>query len=296
MVEGVWFNMSNLSVLRVKSVQETLNLLAETDVTSKLLSGGVSITLQIRNGNLTCDRLIDISGVEELKSIQPVQINGKTFYQIGAGLSLSHVAKNSELKSKFPGLVSVIKTSSDPARLNAFTLGGLLTVKRNTGNLFPALAVLEAVIQVQNTDGEKLIPIMEWLTQVKKESSGLITAILLPDQSQTGWLVKEVKRRQMPGELIAGVVLCSVKDQNDVQSDLRLASVVDQFGVQRWTAIEEKINQAVAANDSFHSIMNDFDVQLQLRWGDGLDAQYRRQVLTALITRGLQEMIGSGEE
>ncbi len=37
------------------------------------------------------------------------------------------------LKSKFPGFISVLKTSSDPARLNAFTLGGLLAVKRNTG-------------------------------------------------------------------------------------------------------------------------------------------------------------------
>ncbi len=79
-------------------------------------------------------------------------------------------------------------------------------------------------------------------------------------------------------------------------SDLRLASVVDQFGVQRWTAIEEKINQAAQPKESFHSILNEFDVQLQMRWGDGLDAQYRRQVLTALITRGVQEMIGFGEE
>ncbi len=58
---------------------------------------------------------------------------------------------------------------------------------------------------------------MEWLTQVKKESTGLITAILLPDKPQTGWVVKEVKRRQMPGELIAGVVVCSVNNQNDDQ-------------------------------------------------------------------------------
>ena len=69
--------MSNLSVLRVKTVEETLNFLADPDVNSKVLSGGVSITLQLRNGNLNCDRLIDVSQVDELKSIQSVTLNGE---------------------------------------------------------------------------------------------------------------------------------------------------------------------------------------------------------------------------
>ncbi len=175
-------------------------------------------------------------------------------------------------------------------------MGGLLAVKRNTGNLFPSLAVLETLIQVKNAAGEKLVPFTEYLTQVKREPGCLITAVLIPDLPQVGWVVKDVKRRQMPGELIAGVVLCTVKDKKTSISDLRLASVVDQFGVQRWTTIEEKINQKIAAKEVLNPVMEEFELQLQMRWGDGLDAQYRRQVLIALITRSLNEMIGLGEE
>ncbi len=106
--------MSNLSVVRVKTVEETLNLLAEADVNSKVLSGGVSITLQLRNGNLYCDRLLDVSQVDELHMVKSVTMNGKTYIQLGAGLSLSHVAKNLELKTKFPGFVSVVKPAVIP--------------------------------------------------------------------------------------------------------------------------------------------------------------------------------------
>jgi CO/xanthine dehydrogenase FAD-binding subunit len=295
MVEGAWYSMSNLSVVRAESVQETLDLLAESNLQSKVLSGGVSITLQVRNGNLNCDRLIDISKIEELHTIQPVTVKGKPYLQIGAGLSLSHVAKNPQTDTKFPGFVSVVKNSCDPARLNAFTLGGLLAVKRNAGNLFPALAVLDSLVQVKYTTGEKLIPVMEWLKQVEKESAQLITAVLIPDVPQSGWVVKEVKRRQMPGELIVGLVMSAVIQKSGSPSDLRLASVVDQFGVQRWTAIEEKVNQNIAAKESFQTILDEFEIQLQMRWGDELDAQYRRQVLRALISRSLNEILDEKE-
>ncbi len=92
MAGGVWSKMAIKEYVQVKSVQDVVQLISDSSKTSQIISGGVGIALQRKDGFLNCDLLIHIPRVEELKTVAKVNINGRFYLQLGAALSLYQAA------------------------------------------------------------------------------------------------------------------------------------------------------------------------------------------------------------
>ena len=225
---------------RVFSVDEAIQSLCDAQYFSRILSGGVGITLALRNGKLDCDQLIDISGIKALQTVEDIFMDDVAYLKLGAGFSLRQLEKNTKLQSAFPNLAAVLAAATDPARRNAFTLGGRLASRRCPGMVLPALAALDALVVTQNKSGEIVTPIMTWLHEDQENRMDLITAVLVPKVALPVWEMEQAKRRQMPGEMVAGVLVAGDLSDGKVR-DLRLVSKVDTSGVQRWTALEQLV-------------------------------------------------------
>jgi CO/xanthine dehydrogenase FAD-binding subunit len=283
------------TIIRASTVAETIQLLGDVTTRSHLISGGWSVTNQVRNGRLDCDRLVDISRVEAIQQVEEVQIAGRAYLKVGAGLSFTQVAQHPQIRECFPDFAAMLLESGDPARRNSYTLGGRLAIKRSPGMFLPALAVLEAVLAVRDQAGETLWSIMDWYQDNTNLPGYLITAVLLPLSGPQTWVVKEVKRRQAPGELIVGVIASALAEGVSSNSDrkfqdLRIACQIDSAGVRRLASVETALQDQPVSEALLSQALVDIDHQLQAEMGDDADAQYRRRVLAALVGRCLNQI------
>lgn len=284
------------TITRVQSIEEAVLLLNDPGQTSQVLAGGAGISLALHFGRLQSDRLVDISGVAAVQQVEFVQTGEQQYLKLGAGLSLRQLEKHPLILAKMPYLAGVLRGSGDLARRNAYTLGGRLAERRNTGLLFPALAVLEAELLIADTDGETRQSVMDWFQGSQTKNRHLITAVLIPQEQPAFWQSEEVKRRQMQGELLAGVIISAASLSNGVTQDIRIASFVDGWGVNRWASMEQCLNDQAASDRLFEYAANELIPLLKTRWGTDDDARYRIQVLPELMLRCWQKIWQSARE
>ena len=296
MGEGAWFEMTLKTITRVQSIEEAVHLLNDQAQTSQVLAGGAGISLALRFGRLQSDRLVDISGVDAVHQVEFVQIGEQQYLKLGAGLSLRQLEKHPLILAEMPHFADVLRGSGDLARRNAYTLGGRLVERRNPGLLFPALAVLESDLLIAGTDGETRQPVMDWLHGSQTKNQHLITSVLIPHGQPAFWQSEEVKRRQMQGELLAGVIISAAAFSNGVTQEIRIASFVDGWGVNRWSSMEQCLNGHDASDRLFEDAANELLPLLETRWGTDDDARYRMQVLPALMLRCWQKIWQSARE
>jgi len=146
-------------------------------------------------------------------------------------------------------------------------------------------------VVTQNENGEEVSPFMSCLRKGQLKKNDLITAVLVPKAPLPAWEIEQAKRRQMPGEMVAGVVAAGASSDG-VVDDLRLASYVATRGVQRWTAVEQLVTGKTVDDELLQAVRDSMALQIQTRWGDAPEAGYHEQVVVGLICRCLRKIGG----
>lgn len=263
------------------TINDITQKLTDTRVASQLIAGGVGVAGQRKDGFLDCERLIDISRVPELKQTEKVSVNGIPHFKLGAALSLGQTAGLEETQSAFPLLRQALCESSDPARRNAYTLGGRLATKVPVGMLFPALSALRAQVEIQSGGSSALVPVSQWLTTYFAEDAYLITAVLLPITPAPEYAMLDVKRRNYPGEIVAGALAACGADRCDV----RVYGSVDNYGLVPFDDTAQYLNENGITPQTVAQVEDLAALRLKNLWGADEDAQYRKRVLAALVVR-----------
>ncbi|RMH04241.1 MAG: 4-hydroxybenzoyl-CoA reductase, partial [Planctomycetota bacterium] len=112
-----------LEVLRPRSLDEALALLAEHGEEARLLAGGTDLMPNLKHRLLEPRVLIALSGIEELRGIEPAADGG---FRIGATTPLAEVAAHPGLAAKAPALARAAALVASPQIRNVGTLGGNL--------------------------------------------------------------------------------------------------------------------------------------------------------------------------
>lgn len=279
-----------------ESIEETIVYLLGEEKNNRIISGGASITPQLRSGLFDCDTLIDISRVEGLKTIESVNIKDQDFISIGSALNFNQIIKNKEIQEKFPLLVKVLFESSDPARRNGYTFGGRLALKKARGMILPILIVMDALIVTQDGTSEKIYYSDDWLHKSFKPENVLITAILLPIPQKPLWVVKDAKRREAPGEQVAGMVITADQITEDGMSNLRISGTVEKRGLITFAGIEsilEGKKPSIELFDRVGELLNNPHKTISKKNEEEL---YQAQVLSALLKRCLKALFLDEQE
>jgi CO/xanthine dehydrogenase FAD-binding subunit len=290
MAGGVWFNMAVKEYIHVDTVQEAIRRISDTSREYQLIAGGAGIAQQRKDGFLNCDVLVDISRVKELTRIEKVSLNDMAHLKIGSGTSMSQAASDEWVERDFPLLADVLRTCCDPARRNAYTFGGRLATRTPLGMLFPALCVLKAQVLVQKDEKQTMLPILDWMGPEVLEEPYLITAILIPYGPKPVHALLEVKRRSYPGEIVAGVLAAVNDAQSKIAENVQIFASVDKYGLVSFAEIAEALNGKMMTSDLIQATQERTKKQLEKAWDETEDAQYRKNVLTALVSRCLNQI------
>jgi 4-hydroxybenzoyl-CoA reductase subunit beta len=109
------------SYIKVKTVNEAMQLINSLH-NAIFVAGGTDVFVNKQQGNIEADCLIDVSGIEELKS---VRLHADRM-EIGAMVTLETIIQSTEIIERFFGLVQAALAVATPVIRKTATIGGNL--------------------------------------------------------------------------------------------------------------------------------------------------------------------------
>jgi carbon-monoxide dehydrogenase medium subunit len=209
--------------LAPKTVKEALSLLSKYKDEAKMIAGGQSMLVVMRQRLLTPEYVIDIKGLTELEYIKYDEKQG---LRIGA-LTIHRdiekspvIQKHFEVLSEMEGNLATIQTR------NWGTIGGNLCHGDPAGDPAPVLIALKAKLKLASSAGERVIDTEEFSTdylEVALKPGEMLAEIQVPTPAPHTGTAYE-KLMVMKGDMgVVGAAVSITLDSKDSFQDARIA-------------------------------------------------------------------------
>jgi aerobic carbon-monoxide dehydrogenase medium subunit len=157
----------DFTYLKPGTLQEALAMLAEHADDCKVICGGQSLLIVMRQALVVTDYLIDLKGLNELSYIS---YDAKKGLKIGATTTHRTIEKSAVVSEKYPILVDMENKLASIQVRNWGTIGGNLAHADAAGDPAPVLISLKASVKVASSSGERTIPLDEFYTDLFETS------------------------------------------------------------------------------------------------------------------------------
>lgn len=141
--------------IRPESLERASQLLLDSKNNVRPLLGGTDILVQMRDGAIKADLLVDL---KQLPGMCDIAFNKKQGLKIGAGVSMNAIAGDPAVSEHFPLLVESANSVASYQLRNRATLGGNLCNASPAADMAPAILVLEANLVAFGKKGERIVP------------------------------------------------------------------------------------------------------------------------------------------
>ncbi len=219
-------SLPTFQLLRPKSLDEAVSLMAKHDGEVKVVAGGTDLLPSMKQKLFTPGFVLDLRGVAELRGVKNVPGSG---IEIGALTTLTALEHAPLIRREYPVLYEAVKTVASPVLRNMGTLGGNVCLDtrclwynqslawrkscgfclKKDGNLChvapggkfcwaafsgdtaPALLCLGAEIEIAGPSGLKRTPLSDFyvndgIVRLRLEKNEIVTRVHLPE-STAGW-------------------------------------------------------------------------------------------------------------
>lgn len=279
--------MTETAYARPESVESARRRLADSDGMTKVVAGGQTLMLLVRQGFVDADTLVDVTDVPELNG---VTVDDNTA-RIGAATTYSDLAGHdlAETVGMFGDACEVI---ADPQVRNMGTIGGALGHADPAFDLPPTLCCLDAVVEIGSADGERSIPVADFLVghmTTDLQPTELIEGVRFSVDSERG---SAYEKHAQGGDGWAAVGVAAAVRVDDGQfADVRvsLAAVADT--AIRSQAVERALTGEIVRETSIatasEAVLDDID-PLDDRSGS---AAYKEHLAPVMVERALERAL-----
>jgi carbon-monoxide dehydrogenase medium subunit len=170
----------NFNYHRATSVQETLSLLEKFKEDYKIICGGQSLLILMRQGLVAPENLIDIKSVKEMRYIEYDPKNG---LKIGAATTHREIEKSPFIKKHYPVLVEMEENLASIQTRNWGTIGGNLAHGDPAGDPGPILIASNATVKMASLERERILPLEDFFIDIFEtslEEGEVLTEIQVP--------------------------------------------------------------------------------------------------------------------
>jgi len=170
----------NFNYRRATSLKEALSLLEKYKEDYKIICGGQSLLILMRQGLVAPENLIDIKGVKELNTIT---YKPKTGLKLGAATTHREIEKSQVIKRHYPVLAEMEKNLASIQTRNWGTIGGNLAHGDPAGDPAPILIALNATVKISSLERERFLPLEDFFIDIFEtalEEGELLTEIQVP--------------------------------------------------------------------------------------------------------------------
>ncbi|MGH3633589.1 FAD binding domain-containing protein [Mycobacterium sp.] len=270
---------------RPDTVEEAVHLLGQYGDGAKILAGGQSLVPMLAMRLTYFENLIDISRLDELRSIDPV--DGEV--RIGAATPHAFVGMDDEVADSVPLLTLATPYIGHFQIRTRGTLGGAIAHADPAAEYAAVALALDAQMEAVSPRGRRQIPATEFFTglwQTSLAPDELLTAVRFPIWAgRCGYAVHEFARRHGDFAIAGAAVAVQIDDDDRVSrcaigllglgSTPRRAAAAEQAVV--GTSVDELAPEEVG--ERAMSGLDDIPTDLQG------SAAYRSKVGAAMVAR-----------
>jgi aerobic carbon-monoxide dehydrogenase medium subunit len=149
---------NDFNYLKPGSLKEALAMYAEHE-DCKVICGGQSLLIVMRQGMIAPEYLLDIKHVKDLDYIK---FDAKDGLRIGATTTHRSIEKSDVIKKNYPVMASMENKLASIQVRNWGTIGGNLAHADSAGDPAPVLITLKAEVKVGNAKGERTVALDEF--------------------------------------------------------------------------------------------------------------------------------------
>ena len=163
-----------------KTLKEALTLLDKYREECKIIAGGQSLLILMRQRLVTPEYLIDIKGISELNYITS---DAKEGLKIGALATHRAVEKSPAMKNGFSVLGEMERRLASVQTRNWGTIGGNICHGDPAGDPVPVLIALKSTLKMASLKGERTMPVEDFTLdyfETALEPDELLTEIQVP--------------------------------------------------------------------------------------------------------------------
>jgi carbon-monoxide dehydrogenase medium subunit len=166
--------------LASKTLKEALTFLDKHQDECKVIAGGQSLLILMRQGLVAPEYLIDIKGISELSYINHDPEDG---LRIGALTTHRAIEKSPLMKNGYAVLAEMENKLASIQTRNWGTIGGNLCHGDPTGDPSPVMIALKANVKMAGLNGERTMPVEDFTLdyfETALEPAELLTEIHVP--------------------------------------------------------------------------------------------------------------------
>ncbi len=214
--------MNNFEFLRPQNVQEACTMLSQHGDQGKIIAGGQSLLILLKQRLINPAYLINIKGVADLNYIR---FHEKSGLRIGCLTTHRDLETSPVVREKYPSLAEMERRLASIQIRNWGTLGGNLCHGDPASDLAPCLIALDAEVKLYGPREERVVRIEEFFTdyyETQLKTDEILTEIRIPVSRGGGFYLKTNYRET--DMAIAGVAALVTVERNDpdVCRDIRI--------------------------------------------------------------------------
>ncbi len=278
-----------------KTLKEALALLDKYQDDCKVICGGQSLLVLMRQGLVAPPYLIDIKGVSELSYIK----DEKDGLKIGATTTHRAIEKSAVIKKKYPVLAKMETRLASIQTRNWGTIGGNVCHGDPAGDPMPVLIALDASLTMAGSKGKRSMPAEDFCLDYFETALGpgeLLTEIALPvvpPKTGTAYYKFNVIETDLATVSVAATVTL---DAGDSCQNIRIA-----LGASAPTPIRPKKAEAILKGKKITDALLAQAGETAATEADPISdiyasEEYRRELIEVLVPRLTREAMAMAKK
>lgn len=278
--------MKDFEYFAPKTINDSLSLLSQYKGEAKIIAGGQSMLVIMRQGLLAPEYVVDIKGITPLDYITYDEKEG---LRIGALTPHRAIEKSPVIQKHFRVLSEMERNLATIQTRNWGTIGGNLCHGDPAGDPAPVLIALDAKLKLRSLSGERIIAIEEFskdILEVDLNPDEMLIEIQVPGKkSHTGIAHEKLMVMQGDAGIVGAAVSITLKPGEGVCEDARVvlsnaASVPLRVKEVEKRLIGKRINDDLLAEvGTLASIAADPPSDVHA------SAEYRREMVKVFVRR-----------
>jgi CO/xanthine dehydrogenase FAD-binding subunit len=277
-----------MTIIRPRNLHDTLLAISDGAIP---LAGGTDLLVRIRRHIVSSTRLVDLSGLADLKGIVDV---GEDL-ALGCLVTHGQVVSSEVLKKHLPLLAMGCSVVGSPQVRNMGTLGGNIVNASPAADSVPPLVALGARVLIRSLAGEREMELEDLIsgpgrTQLRQDE--LVTSIIVRKMRPgERYLYRKLGQRKALAISIASLAIRFRFDLNDQRcTDPGIAFGSVSPVIRRARGLEEMLLQRPLDQDAIRNIANRARECCNPVTDLRASADYRREMCGALLAGALEKL------
>lgn len=278
--------LSRFEYFKPHNLSEAVQFL-EKETNSYVLAGGTDLMILLRRNLINAEHIVDIKSLPETAAFEYVEGTGLT---IGAAVVVNRVVDSEVVKVKYPALNQAAASLASYQLRNRATVVGNICNASPGADLPPSLLVYEAVVNIAGPQGVRQVPLHQFFTGVKRtvlQPGELVVSVQLPEPG-AGDKSIYLRQARLKGHDLATVGVASrIKPDGKVAIGICAVAPTPL----RLFALEDNINARGLSQESIEWAADEIKEHIRPISDVRSSAAYRLQMASALLKRGLLNLI-----